>query len=73
MCLAIPGRVESVDQGAQTALIDYRGVKKSASILLMPDVEPGMFALVHAGFVIQVLDEAEGEELAKLTEECGLV
>jgi len=73
MCLAIPGRVESVDQEAQTALIDYNGVKKSASILLLPDVAPGVFALVHAGFVIQVLEEAEGAELQKLTEECGLV
>ncbi len=72
MCLAIPGRVESVDTENQTALIDYNGVKKSASILLLPDLRPGMFALVHAGFVIQILDEAAGAELKKLTEECGL-
>lgn len=73
MCLAIPGRVESVDKEAQTALIDYNGVKKSASTMLVPETETGAYALVHAGFIIQLLGDEEGAELAKLSEECGLV
>lgn len=73
MCLAIPGRVVSIDKQGQTALIDYNGLSKSASTLLLPELEAGAYVLVHAGFIIQTLDETEGAELAALTEECGLV
>ena len=73
MCLAIPGRVVEVNKEQQSALIDYNGVKRSASTMLIPEVKLTDFVLVHAGFIIQIIDEEYGKELSKLTEELGLV
>lgn len=64
MCLAIPGRIVSIEDGY--AAIDYGGVSKRASLRLMKTAKVGDYALVHAGFVIQILDQDSGEELEKL-------
>ena len=64
MCLAIPGRVVScVDDQAQ---IDYSGVTRHASTMLCPSVKEGDAVLVHAGFIIQILDEKSAKELLDL-------
>jgi len=62
MCLAIPGKIESIN--GRTAIIDFGGVKREAIIDLMEKgtVNPGTWVIVHTGFVIQVLDEKEALE-----------
>lgn len=72
MCLAIPGRVAEIDREGETARISYDSLSKSASIRLLPQVEVGQLVLVHAGFVIQILSEEDGEELLRLVREAGL-
>ena len=69
MCLAVPGKVEQINEKEQQAVVDYTGVKKTASLMLCPQVQPGDYVLVHAGFVIQILDSDYGQELRTLTEE----
>ncbi len=73
MCLAIPGIVKAIDIAEQKASIDYNGVSRTASIMLMPEVKLEDYVLVHAGFIIQIFEQKDGEELSKLTEEIGLV
>ena len=72
MCLAIPGRVAKIDREQEKAVISYDGLSKSASIRLLPQVREGQLVLVHAGFVIQILEEDDGEELLRLVREAGL-
>ena len=61
MCLA--GREElPLEDGY--AEIDYGGVFKQASLRLMKNVKVGDYVLVHAGFVIQLLDQ-DATELDK--------
>lgn len=72
MCLAIPGRVAEIDREQEKAVISYDGLSKSASIRLLPQVREGQLVLVHAGFVIQILEEDDGEELLRLVREAGL-
>ncbi len=62
MCLAIPGKIESID--GRTAIVDFGGVKREAIIDLMEKgtVGIGTWVLVHTGFVIQTLDEKEALE-----------
>jgi hydrogenase expression/formation protein HypC len=67
MCLAIPGKIVEI-QG-ETAKIDYGGVFRTANLRLCEKAGLGDIALVHAGFVIQILDPAAGEELEKLVHE----
>ena len=72
MCLAIPGRVISIDRQEEKAVIDYDGLTKNASVRLLPQVAEGQLVLVHAGFIIQILDEKDGNELLELVREAGL-
>lgn len=67
MCLALPGRIVSIQNGY--AQIDYNGVSKSASTRFFENGKAGDCVLVHAGFVIQILNQDEGDELEKLIEE----
>ena len=62
MCLAVPGKVENVD--GRTAIINFGGVKREAVIDLMEpgSIKPGVYVLVHTGFVIQILEEKEALE-----------
>ncbi len=68
MCLAIPGRIIKIEN-ADSAVIDYSGVTATASLRLVPEAKIGDMALVHAGFVIQLLDEEAGKELKELVDE----
>jgi len=66
VCLAIPGKVVSIDKKNEYASIDYGdGTKRKANISLI-DVKTGDYVLVHAGFAIQVLDEKEANETLDL-------
>ncbi len=67
MCLAIPGRVTKINNGI--ADVDYGGVSKKASTRLFENVRVGDSVLVHAGFIIQVLDEKSGDELEEIIKE----
>ncbi len=66
MCLAIPGKVVSVD--GNIAVIDFGGVKRETNISLV-EVRPGDYVIVHAGFAIQAVDELDALETIKLWEE----
>lgn len=67
MCLAIPGRLTAIEGGE--GVVDYGGVTRRAELMLTPEARVGMSVLVHAGFVIAVLDEQKGEELMRLAAE----
>lgn len=67
MCLAVPGRIVSKENGLAT--IDYNGVSRYASLRFFENAKVGDYVLVHAGFVIQIMDENSGDELDKLIAE----
>ncbi len=67
MCLAIPGIVESIQD--TEAVVDFGGLKKSAEILLVPDVQTGDRVLIHAGFIIARMDPEQGDEMIALNQQ----
>lgn len=67
MCLAIPGRVmEIVDEANRLAKVDVAGVQRTVNVGLMDvdgaPVVPGDWVLIHVGFAISKVDEAEAEQ-----------
>lgn len=72
MCLAIPGKIVEIDIDKQNAVIDYDGLLKTASIMLNPQAKVDDYVLVHAGFIIQILDPDYAAGLHQLTEDLGL-
>ena len=67
MCLAVPVKVVSIN--GSEAEVDFGGVKRRVSIMLTPEVRVGQYVLLHTGYSISVIDEAEAEETLKLFEE----
>jgi hydrogenase expression/formation protein HypC len=66
MCVAIPGKVVSVD--TDTATVDFNGNKVNA-LTGVVQVKVGQYVLVHAGCIIQTMQQSEAEELINLMKE----
>ena len=67
MCLAVPMEVKKIvgDKGVVTA----GGVTYEVSFRLLPDIVPGDYVIVHAGFAIQKLDKEDAAESIRLFRE----
>lgn len=60
MCLAVPAQV--VEVAGEQATVDLQGSRLCVHIVLTPDVRPGDWVLVHAGFSIATVDERDALE-----------
>ncbi|RLG76588.1 MAG: HypC/HybG/HupF family hydrogenase formation chaperone [Thermoprotei archaeon] len=63
MCLGIPGVVIEVKD--TIAIVDFGGVKREVDSLLVPNIKPGDYVIVHAGAIISKLSPEEAEETIK--------
>ena len=57
MCLAIPALVVKVD--GDQAVVDIEGVTREVSLALTPEAKAGDYVLLHTGYAISLIDEAE--------------
>lgn len=66
MCLAIPGKLTSI-QGEDPMLrigkVSFGGSLREVSLACVPDAKVGDYLLVHVGMAIQIVDEAEAQEV----------
>ncbi|MDQ1333281.1 MAG: hydrogenase expression/formation protein HypC [Thermodesulfobacteriota bacterium] len=67
MCLAIPARIIHIND--QMGTIDMEGAQREVSLLLLEDASVGDYVIVHAGFAIHKIDEAEAMESLKVLRE----
>lgn len=67
MCLAVPMKVVEIDQ--DSGIVEAGGVCQSTSFVMVPGVQVGDYVIVHAGYAIETLDEAEAMERLKLFRE----
>ncbi len=66
MCLAIPGRIENIssdDPLMRTGQVRFGGIVKEVNLAFVPEARVGDYVVVHVGFAISKLDEAEAERL----------
>lgn len=73
MCLAVPARIKTID--GTEADVEVGGITRKASLMLTPGAQVGDYVLLHTGYAISIVDEAEAEqtlalfaEIARLTE-----
>ncbi|MGE0127785.1 MAG: HypC/HybG/HupF family hydrogenase formation chaperone [Blastocatellales bacterium] len=72
MCLAIPGRIiEMVDGASGIAKVDVSGVRRNVNIALLDDAGVGDYVLIHVGFALSRIDEREAEETLRMLQELG--
>jgi hydrogenase expression/formation protein HypC len=73
MCLGIPGRViEICEDGVLPAgIVDFGGIRKEACLVYAPDAAVGDYVIVHAGFAISRVDEAEARRTLEVLRAMG--
>ncbi|WP_395704061.1 HypC/HybG/HupF family hydrogenase formation chaperone [Aquabacterium sp.] len=68
MCLALPARLIE-RRGADEAVVELGGVRKTVSVALVPDASPGDYVIVHVGHAIGMIDPLEAERTLALLAE----
>lgn len=66
MCLAVPGRIESVsgnDPLLRTGRVNFGGILKEVNLAYVPEAKVGDYVIVHVGFAISTLDEQEAQRV----------
>jgi hydrogenase expression/formation protein HypC len=65
MCLAVPGKVVETYEEHDVLMgrVDFGGVFKRVCLAHTPLVQPGQYVMVHVGFALQVIDEAEARQV----------
>lgn len=61
MCLAIPMTITKIDPGY--AIASANGVETQVNYAMLPDIQLNDKVLVHAGFIIEKLDEQQAREI----------
>jgi hydrogenase expression/formation protein HypC len=76
MCLGVPGRILGIeaapDGGAAMGRVSFGGITREVCLTYVPDARVGDYVVVHVGFAISRIDEAEAlmvfEYLASIRE-----
>jgi hydrogenase expression/formation protein HypC len=73
MCLGIPGRLlETFEHdGLPMGRIEFGGIVKQTCLAYTPEAKTGDYVIVHAGFAISIVDEAEAAEIFSFLREIG--
>jgi len=74
MCLAVPGRIESItneDPVMRTGRVNFGGVVREVNLAYVPEAQVGDYVIVHVGFAINRLDEDEANRVLAYLREIG--
>lgn len=75
MCLAIPGKLLELrgddDALMRTGRVEFGGIVKEVNLAYTPEAKIGDFVLVHVGFALSVVDEAEARRVFEHLSEMG--
>ncbi len=71
MCLAVPGQIISINEPPshqpdsalyRTGKVKFGGIAKEISLAYVPEAVVGDYVIVHVGFALSILDEAEAQQ-----------
>lgn len=74
MCLAVPGRLMSVegeDDLRRVGRVSFDGVIKEVSLAYVPEARPGDYVIVHVGFALSLIDEGEAQAIFDTLRQMG--
>jgi hydrogenase expression/formation protein HypC len=68
MCLAVPGKITDIyeQNGLRMAKVDFGGIFREACLDYVPEAKTGEYCIIHVGFAISLLNEAEAMETLDL-------
>ncbi len=74
MCLAVPGKLTSIsgeEPLVRTGKVSFGGIIKEVNLACVPEAKIGDYVLVHVGFALGTLDEAEARRVFDYLEQMG--
>ena len=74
MCLAVPGRIVSIagdDPLMRMAKVNFGGIVKDVNLAYVPDAKVNDYVIVHVGFALNTIDEAEANQVFEYLKEMG--
>jgi len=74
MCLGVPGKVVDITRhevGMQMGRVQFGGIHKEVCQSFLPDIQQGDYVIVHAGFAISQVDEAEAAITLEILRQMG--
>jgi hydrogenase expression/formation protein HypC len=72
VCLGIPGRIVRIDDAAKKlATADVAGVQRQVNLACTPQAGVGDWVLIHVGFAMARLDEAQAAQTLQILKELG--
>ena len=73
MCLGVPGKVTEIADrdGIRMGTVDFGGITREACLEYAPEIGVGSYVVIHVGFAISVVDEAEAARSYALLAEMG--
>jgi hydrogenase expression/formation protein HypC len=71
MCLGIPGRITAIfeEEGVRMGQVEFGGVGRIVCLAYLPEGRTEDYVIVHAGFAISRVDEAEARQTLALLQE----
>jgi len=72
MCLGVPGKIVAIDateSGFPMAQVSFGGILQEVCLAYTPEAKVGDYVVVHVGFAISRLDEAEAGEIFQYLDE----
>ncbi len=75
MCLAVPGKILSVEEceGCRMARVQFGGIVRQVQLDLVPEAVVGDFVIVHVGFALSRVDAEEAARTYELLQNLGLL
>lgn len=74
MCLAVPGKIVSItgdEPLERSARVSFGGIVKEISLAYVPEAKIGDYVIVHVGFALSLVDEAEAARVFEYLEQMG--
>ncbi|HSJ07036.1 MAG TPA: HypC/HybG/HupF family hydrogenase formation chaperone [Longimicrobiales bacterium] len=74
MCLGVPGRIVSLAPDATGMImgrVDFGGISREVCMACVPDAEVGEYVVVHVGFAISKIDEAQALQVFDYLDRIG--
>ncbi len=73
MCLGIPGKIVETYEtnGLPMGRADFSGIRKEVCLAYTPEAQVGDYVLVHVGFALSRIDEAEAQEIFDFVRQIG--
>lgn len=73
MCLAVPGKITSIsgEDVLRQGMVNFGGISKQVNLAYVPDARVGDYVIVHVGFAISIVDEAEARQTFEYLKQMG--